>query len=135
MKVLLKMTCILLLLLMAGHALNAQTSIVTGIIVDPEGTPLPGVTIRAAGATRGSITSIDGKYAIQDVMPSDTLVYSFVGYETAYRPVGNSKEINVIMKASTEQLDEVQVVAFQKQKKESVIGSINTIKPAELKLP
>ncbi len=126
---------LLLLLLFTGQLLNAQTSVITGIVVDTEGVPLPGVTIRTPGSTTGSITNLDGKYVVQGIKPADTLVFSFVGYETVYKPVGSNTSINVIMKTSTESLEEVQVVAFQKQKKESVIASINTINPAELKLP
>ncbi|HYX05784.1 MAG TPA: TonB-dependent receptor [Bacteroidales bacterium] len=126
---------ILLFLLFSGQFLKAQTSLITGIVVDTDGIPLPGVTIRTPGSTTGSITNLDGKYVVQGIRPSDTLVFSYVGYQTAYKSVGNNTTINVIMNTSTESLEEVQVVAFQKQKKESVIASINTINPAELKLP
>jgi TonB-linked SusC/RagA family outer membrane protein len=117
------------------QAALAQNITVTGVVIDQEGVPLPGVTIRTPGATVGSITTIDGKYAITNLSPGDTLLYSFVGYETERRPVSGSTSINIILKPAQEQLEEVQVVAFQKQKKESVIGSINTINPQELKLP
>lgn len=113
----------------------AQNLTVTGVVIDQEGIPLPGVTIRTPGATVGSITTIDGKYAITNLSPGDTLVYSFVGYQTERRPVSGNATINVILQPAQEQLEEVQIVAFQKQKKESVIASINTINPQELKLP
>ena len=126
---------ILMLLIFLPVTLVAQSRLVTGIVVDPEGAALPGVTVMVQGTTNGVITNMDGKYVILDILPSDTLVFSFVGFETVSRIAGESTSINVIMKTSTEQLDEVQVVAFQKQKKESVIASVNTIKPSELKLP
>ncbi|MDT8433001.1 MAG: TonB-dependent receptor, partial [Bacteroidales bacterium] len=115
--------------------LMAQSLTVTGVVIDQEGVPLPGVTIRTPGATTGSITTIDGKYAITNLSPADTLVFSFIGFQTERRVVGSNQTINVILQPAQEQLEEVQVVAFQKQKKESVIASINTINPSELKLP
>ena len=113
----------------------AQNITVTGMVIDQEGVPLPGVTIRTPGGTTGSITTIDGKYAITNLSPGDTLVYSFIGYQSERRAVEENATINVILKPGAEELEEVQVVAFQKQKKESVIASINTINPRELKLP
>ena len=113
----------------------AQNLTVTGMVIDQEGVPLPGVTIRTPGGTTGSITTIDGKYAITNLSPGDTLVYSFIGYQSERRAVKENATINVILKPGAEELEEVQVVAFQKQKKESVIASINTINPRELKLP
>src|SRR6056297_247980 len=103
-------------------ALFAQSLTVTGVVIDQEGVPLPGVTIRTPGATTGSITTIDGKYAITNLSPADTLIYSFVGFQTERRMVGSNQTINVILQPAQEQLEEVQVVAFQKQKKQSVIA-------------
>jgi TonB-linked SusC/RagA family outer membrane protein len=113
----------------------AQNRLVSGVVVDNEGISLPGVTVVVKGITNGTSTSVDGKYVLNDVAPDDTLQFSFVGFETQYKHVGGNEVINVILKESTEILDDIQVVAFQKQKKESVIASINTIKPSELRQP
>ena len=113
----------------------AQSLTVTGVVIDQEGVSQPGVTIRTPGASTGSITTIDGKYAITNLSPTDSLIYSFIGFQTERRVVGSNQTINVILQPAQEQLEEVQVVAFQKQKKQSVIASINTINPSELKLP
>lgn len=122
-------------LLFFGFWAYAQQGLVSGVVVDNEGVSLPGVSIVVQGTTNGTISSIDGKYALVGVKPTDTIRFSFVGYETITRLVNGNPVINVIMKESTEMLEDVQVVAFQKQKKESVIASINTIKPGELKQP
>ena len=117
------------------QSMFSQSVTVSGVVIDQEGIPLPGVTIRTSGTTKGSISSIDGKYAITDLTVGDTLIYSFIGFETEKRVISGNTTINVILKPSTEELEEVQVVAFQKQKKESVIASVNTINPEKLKLP
>jgi TonB-linked SusC/RagA family outer membrane protein len=111
-----------------------QQSRVKGIVTDETGAPLPGVTITIVGTTRGVITDIDGTYSIE-ANPTDKLVFSFVGMESQIIDVGNQGTINVQMKEKTDELEEVTVVAFGTQKKESVVGSITTIAPEDLKIP
>lgn len=114
----------------------AQNKLVTGTVVDTEGTPLPGVTVvLVRDYTKGVITSIDGKYAIADVMPTDTLRFSYISFATQNIFVGTQSVIDVVMKEDVNELEEFTVVAFQKQKKESVIGSITTVSAKELKGP
>lgn len=114
--------------------MTQQNTPVTGIVTGPDGAPLPGVTITIEGTTRGVITDIDGTYAIQ-VKSAEKLIFSFIGMESQIVGVGNRNVINIQLKEKTEELEDVTVVAFGKQKKESVIGSISTVKPAELKVP
>lgn len=135
MKQILHLILIALIIQLIPGYLQAQSGLVSGVVVDIEGISLPGVSIIVKGTLNGASTSIDGKYAIVGVKPTDTLQFSFVGYETQYKVVNGNIVINLIMKESSEMLDDVQVVAFQTQKKESVIASITTIKPGELKQP
>lgn len=107
---------------------------IKGKVDDIEGKPLPGATITVVGTTRGVITDTDGTYSIE-AGPRDKLVFSFIGMESQIIDVGIQKIINVQLKEKSEELEDVTVVAFGKQKKESVIGSITTVKPAELKVP
>ncbi|MCF8370061.1 MAG: TonB-dependent receptor [Bacteroidales bacterium] len=113
----------------------AQKGMISGVVVDNEGISLPGVTVVVKGTTNGTSTSVDGKYVLDKVKPTDTIQFSFVGYETQLRHVNGNEVINLILKESSEMLDDIQVVAFQKQRKESVIASINTINPGELRQP
>lgn len=107
---------------------------VKGKVTDQSGAPLPGVTITIVGTTRGVITDTDGSYSI-DCKPGEKLVFSFVGMESQIIDVGNRPVMNVKLIEKTQELENVTIVAFGKQKKESVIGSISTVKPAELKVP
>lgn len=107
---------------------------VKGMVLDDQGNPLPGVTIIVEGSTRGVITDIDGIYSI-DVKPTDKLQFSFMGYEPQSIEVRSQTTINVILKEKANELDEVTIVAFGKQKKESVVASITTVNPGELKVP
>lgn len=112
----------------------AQAGLVKGQVVDKEGNPLPGVSVLQLGSTNGTITSIDGKYAISNLNENDSLRFSYVGFNNQVIKVGIQTIINVVLLESASALEEVQVVAFQTQKKNSVIGSINTVNPTELKI-
>lgn len=111
-----------------------QSHTVRGFVVDEEGNPLPGVTIIVEGSTRGVSTDIDGSYSI-DVKPTDKLVFSFVGLETQTIGIGNQTTLDVILKEKADELEEVTIVAFGKQKKESIVSSITTVNPSDLKIP
>ncbi|MGV8093111.1 MAG: TonB-dependent receptor [Mangrovibacterium sp.] len=120
--------------LMQRTSVLLQEKKITGKVTDEERRPLPGVTITVVGTTRGVITDTDGTYSIE-VASTDKLVFSFIGMESQIVDVGNQTRINVQMKEKASELEEVTVVAFGKQKKESVIASVTTVKPAELKVP
>ena len=87
------------------------------------------------GTNSGASTTFEGTYAIKASNKDQSLKFSYIGFETQTIKIGDQPSIDVILKESLESLEEVQVVAFQKQKKNSVIGSINTISPSELKIP
>lgn len=111
-----------------------QQNTVKGKVTDQEGVPLPGVTIVIEGTTRGVITDIDGTYSI-NAQPTDKLVFTFVGMDVQIVTVGDQTTLNVIMSEKVDELEEVTIVAFGKQKKESVVASISTVRPQDLKVP
>lgn len=121
-------------MLFAVNGYGQQTVTVSGTVTDAQGQPLPGVTITIVGTTRGVITDNDGTYSIE-VKSSDKLAFSFVGMESQIIDIDNRTNINVEMKEKIDELEEVTVVAFGKQKKESVISSISTVNTTELKVP
>ena len=112
-----------------------QQHIVKGLVVDGEGTALPGVSVYVKGSeAQGTTTSIDGRYAVS-AAPRDTLTFTYIGFAPRREAVGGRDVIDVVMREDATTLDETVVVAFARQKKNSVIGSIETINPAELKTP
>lgn len=113
----------------------AQGFLVSGTVVDNEGVSLPGVTVLEQDSSNGVVTDLEGNYILTISSPNATLIFSYLGFETKEVPVTENRYLDVILSESAEALEEVQVVAFQKQKKNSVIGSITTIKPAELNQP
>lgn len=107
---------------------------IKGTVSDDEGEVLPGASIQIKGTTRGVTTDFDGSFTL-DVNETDILEVSFVGMQTMQIPVKEKTSFKIVMKSQADELDEVTFVAFAKQKKESVISSISTVKPAELKVP
>ena len=105
-----------------------------GVIIDEFGEPVPGATVTIQGSTRGVNTDIDGSYSLE-VSDNETVVISYIGMETQTIPVGDKTVLNVTLKEKANELDEVTVVAFATQKKESVIASVSTVKPGELRVP
>jgi len=107
---------------------------IVGKVFDENGEPIPGADIGVQGSTRGVATDVDGSFAI-DVKPTDKLIVSYLGMEQQVVTVGELTVINIKMAPKSNELDAVTVVAFGKQKKESVLASIATVKPSELKVP
>lgn len=108
---------------------------VTGLVTDSGGAPLPGVTVYIKGnRTVGTTTDLNGRYVL--VVPDHAiLVFSMIGFDSQEIPVEGKKEINVRLRPSTSQLSETVVVAFGKQKRENVVGSVTTVNPKDLKIP
>ena len=114
----------------------AQTKTVQGAVFEEEtGQPLPAATVSIEGTTRGVITDLDGSFEISGVKPGDKLKFEFVGKETQIIPVGARKNFMIKLRDVANELEGTTIVAFGKQKKESVIGSISTIDVATLKVP
>ncbi|MFD2885353.1 SusC/RagA family TonB-linked outer membrane protein [Chitinophaga cymbidii] len=107
---------------------------VSGTVKDRLGAIIIGVTIRVPGTTVGTVTNAEGFYSIE-VEPTDTLEFSFVGYETQKYAVRNRMDLNVVLEAKEGGLNEVVVVGFGAQKKVSLVGAQSTVRPQELKLP
>ena len=115
-------------------AFAQNTHLVQGVVVDEDGAPLVGVAVMIVNKTGGVITDLDGNFSI-NAKDDDVLVVSYIGMEEEKIPVNSRRNITVVMKQLKDNLDEAVVVAFAKQRKESVIGSIETVKPEVLKGP
>lgn len=128
-----KILCLMVFLL-SGISLFAQQKTITGTVTDEEGIPLPGVNILVANSNRGTQTDFDGKYSI-DVSNGETIVYSFLGYDDSEIVVGpnTTDQINVTMKASSSELDEVVVTAFGIKRNPKDLGySVSSVADEEV---
>lgn len=110
-----------------------QQRVVTGRVTDQEGNALEGVTVSLKGTTLVVRTDASGMYGISIPQEGNTLVFSIVGFESSEHAVGNQTTMNVSMKVSISDLEEVVVVGYGTMKRADVAGSISSIKEAELK--
>lgn len=123
-----------LLLLLANTAF-AQALKVNGRVLDTKGQAVPGVNIRIKNTQTGTVTTPEGDYALILKTTKDTLVFSFVGFQKQEIAVGGRPTINVVLLEDKNDLEDVVIVAYGHQKKQSMVSSITTINPKELKGP
>tara|TARA_R110002073_G_scaffold40547_5_gene114964 strand:- start:68281 stop:71622 length:3342 start_codon:yes stop_codon:yes gene_type:complete len=111
----------------ALNELFAQDREVKGSIKDIAGMPLLGVNIIVEGTSTGTQSDFDGNYTI-NVSEGAVLLFSYIGMQTQRVVVGDRSEINVVMKEDAASLDEVLIVGYGTQTKESLTGSVGLVK-------
>lgn len=128
--------------LYAESGMSAQqqkTYTIKGVVLDEKtNEPIIGANVKVIGTALGTVTDLDGNYQLKVSASATKVEFSYIGYKTIVIPFYPDKlnDFRVInLQEDSQTLGEVTVVAFAKQKKESVISSISTIKPAELKVP
>ncbi len=104
--------------------IQAQGRRVTGVVSDETGSSVPGVNVIIKGTLLGTITDINGGYAIEVPDNDAVLVFSYVGYLSEEVPVGAQSRIDVSLVPDIQSLDEIIIVGFGEQKKASVVGAI-----------
>lgn len=107
---------------------------VRGLIKDQLGNPLMGATIQIVGKTEGTFTNSKGEYSIQ-VEPTDSLRFSYTGYQDQVLPVRNRIDMDIVMIPNEGSLNQVVVVGYGTQKKISMVGSQSSLKVEDIKLP
>lgn len=115
--------------------IEVQQRKITGVVKDNQGVPLPGANVIVKGTTTGVVTDFDGEFELNIDETATTLVVSFVGYEALEVAIGTKSVFNIVLNESQEALDEVVIVGFGTQKKQSLVSSITSINPSEIKGP
>ena len=123
---------IIALLMICSQSMLAQSKTVTGTVKDVSGDLLPGVSVIIKGTTTGSETDFDGNFTLNNVKPTDQLVFTYLGMKPLTILVGNKTIIDVVLSASLESLDEIVVVAYGKQSRKTVTGAIVTVDADEM---
>ena len=110
-----------------------QTIKVKGQVVDQDGEPLIGATVRVKGVQSGVVTDIDGNFEIS-AAGNATLVISYVGYKDHEVAVRNRAILDAIqLESDSHLLDQVVVVGYGTQKKADLTGSVSIVNADELK--
>ncbi|MEQ9441153.1 MAG: TonB-dependent receptor [Cyclobacteriaceae bacterium] len=113
-----------------GNWVFAQERTIRGEVTDAEdGQSLPGVNVIFKGSQQGTLTNSEGQYTLTltDSITTNTLVFSFVGYETQEVPIGNSEVIDITMNTEAQELEEVVVVGYGTIDRKKLASSISSI--------
>ena len=108
----------------AAYAQNGYA--IKGVVVDNTGFPLPGASVLEKGTSNGTITDLDGNFALTVKKRGVKLVVSFMGYQTS-EISADKASLNITLKEASEILDEVVVVGYGTMKKRDVTGAITSI--------
>lgn len=136
--------CLSLFFVLQGRAFASdapQTAVqdskpmkLTGRVVDPDGFPLAAVAITVKGTSKSVVTDAEGKYEM-DVNSGDIIAYYYLGYQTLELTAREADKLAVTLHREAEKLEDIVVVAFGTQKKESVVASVTTVDPSSLRVP
>ncbi len=110
---------------------NETAKKVSGTVTDASGTPIIGVGVFIKGTTNGTTTDIDGKWTLS-VKPSDTIVFSSIGYTTQEISAGSRSEINVTLEDDALLIEDAVVIGYGTVKKRDVSTAISSIKAEDL---
>ncbi len=111
---------LVLLLVLVAQISFAQERVVTGVVSDDAGMPIPGVNVLVKGTNTGTQTDFDGKYAIK-ATPTQILVFNYIGMKTQ-SVVASKSNVNISMMSSTVELEGVVVTALGIKKQERALG-------------
>lgn len=116
--------------------LQQQKQTITGTILTGDtNEPAIGATVYLRNSTTGTVTDANGKYSITVEGIGGVLEFSYIGYKKQEVAVTGQKTIDIVLQPDTEVLEEVVVVGYGSQKKESVVGAISTLDVTKLTVP
>ena len=105
---------------------------IKGRVIDSNGIPIPGVNVIIKGSTKGTVTSMDGLYKLDNVKPENILVFSFIGYQKKEVKILEKQVINITLADDATQLDEIVLIGYDAVKKKDLTGSVSKIKADDL---
>ncbi len=121
----------IVVLLLLPLMVAAQTKKVTGIITDETGEAITGALVKIPQTTLGTMTNVNGQYAIELPQGKNQLEFSFLGYEKQIIEVNSRDQINVRLQPTSFDIEEVVVIGYGTQKKGDLTGSISSVSSKE----
>lgn len=123
---------LLLWLVSVPAAWGASISVVSGTVIDEEGEPIIGATVRESDTSNATATDFDGNFTLKLTTANPKIEISYIGCKSVTIPV-TKDHIDVTLETMSTDLDEVVVVAYGQQKKVTVTGSVAAVGSAEIK--
>lgn len=118
---------LLLIFLLLTWASYGQSIIIKGKVLDENGQGIPGANVLVTGTSQGTVTDIEGNFALDGVPPAASLSFSFVGYATQIITVGEQTTITVKLEPDVKSLDEVIVVGYGTTTSKELTGSVSVV--------
>ncbi|MFD1631736.1 TonB-dependent receptor [Pseudopedobacter beijingensis] len=100
---------------------------VTGKVTDEKGEALAGVAVKVKNAQTGAVTDANGTYKITVNSTESVLVYSFIGFTSQERKVGNDKSINIILKEQSTALNQIVVIGYGEVARKDLTGAVSEV--------
>lgn len=110
------------------QSVTAQVTVTGEVTEQAANETLPGVNIVVQGTQQGTTTNNEGRYELEVPSLQDTLVFSFIGYQTQVVPIAGQTVINVVMTAQTLSGEEIVVVGYGTQQRKQITGSVTSVK-------
>lgn len=115
-------------LLLVSLGAIAQQTVVTGIVTDKQGAPLPGATIKVNGTSIGTTSTVEGKFRFSVPKDSRVIRVSFIGMKTAELPIPKDGSIlNIALEDENTGLDEVVVIGYGTTTRRDLTGSVSSV--------
>ncbi|WP_192579037.1 SusC/RagA family TonB-linked outer membrane protein [Fibrisoma limi] len=115
-----------------GQSLQSLRVAVSGRVIDENGGGLPGVNITEQNTTNGTTTDTDGRYRLTVEGPASVLTFSFLGYQSQTRTVGNNTVINVTLQPDVRSLNEVVVIGYGERQRKDLTGAVSVVGAEDL---
>lgn len=115
-----------------GHATPLSATVnqspvnIRGKVTDVKREAITGANIIVKGTTNGTTSDVDGNFSI-NVSPNQTLIISFIGYETKEILITNQSSLNIVLDETTNLLEELVVVSYGTQKKRDLTGAVSQV--------
>lgn len=123
---------IVLVVILTSFGVSEAQIRISGTVTDSGKEPLIGVNIAVSGTRIGTITDLNGAYALDVPDSKSVLVFTYIGYKTMLRDAGSGGVINVTMVEDALQIEDVVVVAYGTQKKSHLTGAVASLKTERL---
>ena len=105
---------------------------VSGVIVDENNEPMPGVSVIQVGSQNGTAADIDGQFTIDNVSVGDELEFSFIGYEIKKLKISNIDNLHIKMYPSSINMNEVVVMGYSAKSKNEIASAVTVVDGAKL---
>ncbi len=109
---------------MSTSVYGQDTRTITGVVHDDQSEPVVGATVVVEGTTIGTITDYNGEFSLKVPVDAKNIQISFIGFQIQTIEISGRSQFNIVLASETELLEDVVVVGYGQQKKESVVGSI-----------